>query len=127
MALEVRIRDSMDDSRNVLFFSIHVDQMDEPMFLRMSEMLLEEFEWPLRRDRTEIRAKETFQRLLALFSGCVEHHTAEIMVIMEAYYTIAAMMIPGLILTRVVNGNLVRVHPYVEGATRLHELFPEKN
>lgn len=124
MALQVRIRDSLDYSRNVLFFSINVDRMEKKTFLNMSDMLQEEFEWPLRRDRTEIRAKEVYSLLLELFPDKVKHHTSEIMDIMEAYYSISTMAIPGLIFTRMVNGNVVIVHPYVEGATRLHELYP---
>jgi hypothetical protein len=124
MALQIRIIDSTDYSRDVLFFSIHGDRMDERTFLAMSEMLREKFEWPLRRDRTEIRDKEVFALLQTIFPDNVEHHTAEIMVVMEAYYVIRDMMIPGLIFTRMVNGNRIRVNPYVEGATRLHELYP---
>ena len=124
MALEIRIIDSLDYSRDVLFFSIHGDRMEERTFLALSEMLREEFEWPLRRDRTEIRVKEVFARLQDMFPNKVEHHTAEIMVVMDAYYAICEMMLPGLIFIRTVNGKRIRVIPYVEGATRLHELYP---
>ena len=124
MALQIRIIDSTDYSRDALFFSIHCDQMDERTFLAMSEMLREEFVWPLRRDRTKILAKEAFARLQAMFPDQVEHHTAEFTMAMKAFYIIHDMMVPSLIFTRMVNGNRVWVNPYVEDATRLHELFP---
>jgi len=124
MALQIRIIDSTDYSRGVLFFSIHCDQMDERTFLAMSEMLREEFVLPLRRTRMDIRMKEAFARLQTMFPDKVEHHTAEHTMATKAFYIIHDMMIPSLIYTRMVHGNQVWVNPYVECATRLSELFP---
>jgi hypothetical protein len=124
MALQIRIIDSTDYSRDVLFFSIHCDRMDEHIFLAMSEMLREEFEWPLRRNRTEIRVTDVFARLQAMFPNKVTHHTEKSTAVIDAYYIIRDMVVPTLIFTRTVHETRVWVNPYVEGAMRLHELYP---
>ena len=124
MALEIHITDSTDYSRDVLFFSIQCTQMDEQTFLTMSEMLQDEFEWPIRYDRTDIKVKEVFEKLQHMFPDRVKNHTADHYLANAAYYIIRDMIVPSLIFTRVVNRKIVRVRPYAEGAERLHELFP---
>jgi hypothetical protein len=120
MALQIKIHDVTDYSRTVLLFSIHCDRMDRGTFLTMYEILLEEFE-KLLHECTEMRMKGIFEKILHMFPDKVADHTSDNI---DVYYTICDMILPGLILTRLVNGNLVMMRPYAEGLTRLHELYP---
>lgn len=117
MALQICLEDSLCNERRQCLYLIYVDRMDASTFRRMSEMLREYLEEPIRRSCVDLRLDDVYRRLLELFPK-VELYP------IDSYLTIAEMELKRLVVCRVCNGKLVKVRPYIEGETRLHELYP---
>jgi hypothetical protein len=118
MTLQICLEDSTAH-RRLCLFQIRCTRMDEPTFFTMSEMLREHLEWPIRRNRADLRLDDVFRRLLLLFPNSVTVHPLN----QEDRFILRDMEIPRLVISRIHNERLIQIRPYIEGTTRLHELF----
>lgn len=117
MSLHICLEDALNYGLVQCLYVIHVDRMDALTFLRMSAILQEHLEEPIRHSCVDLRLNDVHQRLLSMFAN-VEIYPA------TTYRVIAEMKIKRLVMYRVINGKMVITRPSIEGDSRLSELYP---